>query len=71
MARPTMSRYSRLYPHGGFDGNNYRRIAAMTSGARGLSFFPGKLIAKMVRVPAAAGGAVVAGLAYVNYQVQG
>ncbi|KAK9262474.1 hypothetical protein V1519DRAFT_384620 [Lipomyces tetrasporus] len=38
---------------------------------RGISFASGtKFFGKIVRVPAAAGGAVVAGIAYVNYQVQ-
>ncbi|KAK7208049.1 hypothetical protein BZA70DRAFT_272796 [Myxozyma melibiosi] len=69
-ARPFLYSQTRPRPYGGFESSNYRRIAAMTSGARGFSLFPGKIIAKMIRVPAAAGGAVVAGLAYVNYQVQ-
>lgn len=39
---------------------------------RAISFFSApKILAKFARVPAAAGGAVVAGIAYVNYQVQG
>ncbi|KAK9386728.1 hypothetical protein V1515DRAFT_537060 [Lipomyces mesembrius] len=48
----------------------YRQIGGAAT-TRGISFTSGaKFLAKMVRVPAAAGGAVVAGIAYVNYQVQ-
>ncbi|KAK9465615.1 hypothetical protein V1512DRAFT_241350 [Lipomyces arxii] len=47
-----------------------RRIGGAAT-SRGLSISSaGKLLGKFVRVPAAAGGAVVAGIAYVEYQVQ-
>ncbi|KAK9240036.1 hypothetical protein V1525DRAFT_396677 [Lipomyces kononenkoae] len=48
----------------------YRQMGGAAT-SRGISFTSGaKILAKIVRVPAAAGGAVVAGIAYVNYQVQ-
>ncbi|KAK9451150.1 uncharacterized protein V1518DRAFT_425902 [Limtongia smithiae] len=50
------------------NGNN---VAGSPLLARHISFMSGaKALGKLARVPAAAGGAVAAGFAYVNYQVQ-
>ncbi|KAK9477552.1 hypothetical protein V1514DRAFT_296013 [Lipomyces japonicus] len=68
--RPTPPLYNRYRP-GLYNVVPYRHLHPGNTATRGISFFSTpKFLLKVVRVPAAAGGAVVAGLAYVNYQVQ-
>ncbi|KAK9453424.1 hypothetical protein V1511DRAFT_504679 [Dipodascopsis uninucleata] len=71
--RTVMPLYTRVRP-GVYQLNQrplYRHIHPASSATRGISFnsVP-KFFLKMARVPAAAGGAVVAAVAYIDYQVQ-